>query len=233
MKSEFLRWRPLLCLLALPTGEALAYKPNLPRRHDLLSPNHQFVADVDPSAKRFTRCTIYSTANRRRPLWSLERGPVGFGDYYLSNDGKVLAYVHWRYVMKEDLPDDTAIEFWNETGRFKAYTVGEVCPRPARARDDGPLGGPMGEPWRDWHRGAESDGDQLRVRTTDGYESAFSLADGSMLSRRRVTLWAWMPVILAAVGLSAAVVAFAYLLRRWWRARNLAPIRTLPDKACQ
>ncbi len=44
-----------------------------------------------------------------------------------------------------------------------------------------------------------TDGEKVWLRTTDGYDCVFSLADGTLLSRRRVT--PWIPIGLGVLAL--------------------------------
>lgn len=173
-------WRSILLLLILPAGDACAYKPAPPKRHDVPSANRDFVLDVDPGANRLT---VYAVGKRDQPLWSFQR-PVWLQKYFLANDGKTVAVVASHFVPSDNLHDGVCIEFWNETGKVREHTFAELCPNPARSFFEGPVG----LHWRKWYTEAESDGDMLRVKTTDEFEYEFSLEDGNIATRVRRVL---------------------------------------------
>jgi hypothetical protein len=214
-------WRAILVLLVLAPSEAFGFKPAPPTRHDVPSPNGAFVIDVDPIAKRNT---VFATDSRDKPLWSWDGGV--WGEHFLSNDGKVVALVTWRFVTVNELATGACVEFWDRTGRFRTYTFAELCAHPSRI-----LGtGPVGDSWREWYSGAMGDGDTVQVRTTDEFEYVFSMEDGRILQTIRVrepkaieetlgasgflglpwSLW-W---ILPATGFTVAGLLVALRLRR-------------------
>lgn len=136
-------WRsiPLLLLLA---GEALAYKPAPPTRHDVFSPNGKFVLDVNPISKRHT---VYASDKRDQPLWAFERD-VWQETHFLSNDGKALAVVMWQFVTLDSLADGICVEFWDRTGKVREHSFAELCPCPTRYYFES---GPVGSFWRIWY----------------------------------------------------------------------------------
>src|SRR5437016_3192553 len=106
-------WQALLCLFVLPASQTLASRPQWPERRDIFSPNRRFVVDVNPKAERFT---VYSAADRHRPLWSFSRpDPPTLdwrNDYFLSNDGKALLLVNGVRLKEDELHYAFGIEFW-------------------------------------------------------------------------------------------------------------------------
>ncbi len=203
-------WRCSLALLLLaPTCKGLAYSPVRPVRHDIFSRSAAFVLDVDPEAERFT---VYASDKRDQPLWGFSSG-VWQEKHFLSDDGKVVAIVDWRYVQVDSLNDTVCVEFWNRNGKFREYTYAELCPAPARSY---PFEGPVGFFWRKWYSEVESTGDTLRVRTTDEFEYIFALDDGRILETHRIGLpnWAWWAIwIIVGSGI-------AMLWLRWRRRKN-------------
>jgi hypothetical protein len=188
-------WRTILLLLLLPAGEAIAYSPARPTRHDVYSANGAFVLDVDPRAKRLS---VYAANNRDKPLWSFDRA-VWQETHLLSDDGKVVAVVAWRFVQVSETPDGVCIEFWNDLGMFKKYTFADVCPHPRRYWLEP---GPVGSFWRTWYSEVEGDGAALRVRTTDEFEYVFAMDDGRILQATRIRLpwWSWWALFLLGAG---------------------------------
>ena len=67
--------RSVILHLLIPAGEAVAYKPAPPQRHDVFSADGNFVLEVDPTAKR---CTVFAVGKRDQPLWSFKEH-VGIG----------------------------------------------------------------------------------------------------------------------------------------------------------
>lgn len=190
-------WRAGLLLLLLSAGPALGYKPASPVRHDVFSPNGAFVLDVDPAAKRLT---VYATANRQTPLWSFDR-TVWQEQHFLSDDGRTVGLVTWRFVKLDELSDGVCVEFWNRDGLLREYTFAELCPHPANFYVES---GPVGDFWRKWYSEVDANGTQLRVRTTDEFEYVFAFEDGQIVKKSRtgVPYWAWwlLPVLLVAAG---------------------------------
>ncbi len=194
-------WRSVLGLLAFPFGEGLAYKPAGPTRHDVISDNGAHVLDVNPKSERLT---IFAAGRRTQPLWSFGRS-VWQEKHFVSDNGKVVAVVTWRYVQVNELDHATCIEFWNKRGKFREYKFAELCPNPARLFWES---GPVGSFWRKWYSVADSNENILRVRTTDQFEYRFSLDDGRILETKRIALpwWAWVLVATLGVGMAITLV---------------------------
>lgn len=211
--------RSILLLLLLSTGEAFAYSPVEPTRHDVRSANGAFVLDVNPQAKRLT---VYQVDKRDKPLWSFDCH-VWQEKHFLSNDGRVVAIVSWRFVQVDEIEGGVCIEFWNDTGKFKEYGFAEVCPHPRRYWLEP---GPVGSFWRIWYSEAEGNGVALRVRTTDEFEYMFAMDDGRIVETTRVGLpwWSWWALLLFGVG---GIAVFFVTRRR--RARNAAQIGAEPE----
>jgi len=201
-----------LLLLVLSAGPALGYKPASPVRHDVWSPNGAFVLDVDPAAKRLT---VYAAGDRQTPLWSFDRR-VWQEQHFLSDDGRTVGLVTWRFVQVDSLSDGVCVEFWNPTGLVRQYTFAELCPNPSEHYLEW---GPEGDFWRKWYSRVDGDGTHLRVRTTDEYEYTFALDDGRIVGKSRIWLpgWAWW--VLSALVVGGAVGCVLKLMRRRQRAR--------------
>jgi hypothetical protein len=217
-------WRAGLLLPLLFAGPALGYKPASPVRHDVFSPNGAFVLDVDPTAKRLT---VYAAGNRQTPLWSFDRS-VWQEEHFLSDDGRMVALVAWRFVQLDKLPGGVCVEFWNQTGLSRNYTFAELCPNPS---DSYLEWGPVGDFWRKWYSQVDGDGTHLRVRTTDKYEYVFAMDDGRIVEKSRNWLpwWAWW--VLSAFVICGVVGGMLILVRRRRRAklRPLAEIGRSPS----
>jgi len=206
--------RAALLLLLFSAGPALAYKPASPVRHEVFSPNGEFVLDVDPAAERLT---AYATGDRQTALWSFNRH-VWQEQHFLSDDGQTVGLVTWRFVQVDELVDGVCVEFWNRTGRFREYTFSELCPNPSEFWEMCPVG----DFWRKWYTDVDSDGTTLRVWTTDEFKFVFALDDGRIVKKSRIGVpwWAWW--LIPFLVLFAAVVMF---MRRRRRATRRLPAR--------
>ena len=205
--------RPVgLLLLLLSAGPAQGYKPASPVRHDVWSPNGTYVLDVDPAAKRLT---VYAAGDRQTPLWSFDR-PVWQEQHFLSDDGRTVGVVAWRFVKLDELSDGVCVEFWNRDGLFREYTFAELCPNPGNFYIES---GPVGDFWRKWYSRVDGDGTHLRVRTTDEYEYTFALDNGRIVEKSRIWLPGWVWWVLSAFVVCGAVGWVLKLMRRRRRAR--------------
>lgn len=197
-------WRSILLLLLLPTSDALAFKPAPPKRHDVFSPNGKFVLDVDPNAKQIS---VFAADKRDQPLWSFKNW--AWSGHHLSNDGKVVAILHWEFVSVKDLDEGVCVTFLNEAGKLKEHRFADLCPHPRRLWMEP---GPVGSFWRKWYTSASDAEDTLTVCTTDEYEYVFAMEDGHILERRRVGLpwWSAWAILVAALGGAAVLVVWRF-----------------------
>lgn len=145
-----------------------------PERHEVRSSSNKFVLDVNPKEKS---CIVYSMEDRNKKLWSFPHH-VGLSRFFLSDDGKTVAVVAWRYVSVLNLEGD-AVELWNAKGRFRAYSFGELVAHPASSG----FRGPIGPHWRIWVEKAFVDGGKLKVVTTGPFAYTFDLVSGRIASR--------------------------------------------------
>ena len=159
----------LVAMLLLPTGPLQAYKPGGPKRHDVSSPNGLFTLDVNP---RVDRLKVFHFVDKEHPLWSFRYG-IWLDEPFLSNNGEVVAIVSYSTTNPKANPAAVCLEFWDRTGLFKSYTFSELYPGPQPTGD-----GPSELQKSTWYEKALSDGEQLRIRTTEGKEFKFWLKDG-------------------------------------------------------
>lgn len=218
MVTEWMMRRAGLVLLLLSTGQLFGYKVASPVRHDVFSPNGAFVLDVDPATKRLT---VYAAGEPNHPVWSFDRY-VLYEEYFLSNDGRVVGLTTWRFVQVDDLAEGVCVEFWNRTGRFQQYTFAELCPHPGHFWFEA---GPVGDFWRKWYSELNSDGIQLRVRTTDEFEYVFALDDGRIVRKSRIGVPWWVYWLIPSLILVGALMTLVSWRRRA-RRRLLARLGT-------
>src|SRR5262245_29093585 len=158
-------WRIIFLLVFTTPQICGATSYARPIRHDVFSPNRDYVLDVDPETEVHV---VYATKDRTKPLWSFSMH-VWQAPFLLSNDGAVVATLAWEHIRVQDLDDAQCIEFRNKEGVFKAYSFAELCPNPARTILTG--GGPIGGFWRTWYTELDHyHDDTFRVRTTDFFE---------------------------------------------------------------
>jgi hypothetical protein len=215
-----MHWHSLLTLgvLLFATSEACAFSPAPPKRHDVFSPNRNFVVDVNPNTETHI---VYASNDRKNSLWSFKR-PIGSEKFFLSDDGQVVVVVAGRYVWRNGLGRDCC-EFWNAGGKFMAHSFRAICPSP---RTLWFFEGPIGPGSCIWYDDVIQDGNTLHVRTTGQHDATFSLTDGELLSQeiawRNLGSDEWL-VSLVLMGLAAAVVLWR---RERRKRRHDAPTHT-------
>jgi hypothetical protein len=211
-------WRAIIVLVLLPSiGEATSFAK--PKRHDVLSPNRQFVLDVNPLTHKHT---VYSVTDRNTPLWSFIK-PVSLEPLLLSNDGLVVVWLHWKFVGENTLANSNCIEFWNKDGLFRAHPFAELCSDPARTWMSG--GGPLGLGWRTWYTKLDQDADAIVVRTTDLHEYTLLLPAGEVTDTRLVIgNIIYKPVLYVAFVSGAILLVLVVWYERHWR-RNQVKTR--------
>jgi hypothetical protein len=195
-------------VVLLTASPALATSYAQPVRHDVYSPNGAFVLDVNPETNTHT---VFDARDRAAPLWSFSAG-VWHNPFSLSNDGAVVARVGWEHVKVEDLPDPSAIIFWNRAGAFRRYSVAELCPDPPKTQDVDV--GPIGDSWRTWYTKVDQDDETVTLRTTRGGKLRFRTSDGEIIERGDDTSetseprvrWVWVLVGVVALGIIVGLV---------------------------
>ncbi|MBM4071596.1 MAG: hypothetical protein FJ271_22085 [Planctomycetes bacterium] len=205
----------ILALLALLASLALApashaFKPAPPIRRDVWSPSGEYVLDVNPETNVHK---VHLAANRKTSLWSFAQ-PLGIGEVFLSDNGKVVAIVAWRFAHGEG----DCVTFRNNTGTIKSYPFAEICPNP-RVKlpfEPGPIG-VVSFIWRNEHFLRDEIEDTFQVTTTGWHEYIFSMKTGEIVARRflpgNVIYRLWLYVLLPLVPLGLWVMAR-------WRRRN-------------
>jgi hypothetical protein len=192
-------WSRVVVVLVVLAGTARAtsYAPPAPR--DETSANGAFVLHVDPE-----RRTLVVRTAAGAPQWQLERD-IGMEQFFVANDGKSIALVHWRFVMVEAL-DRPGVELMNATGTFAAFSVRELIAQPPRIRGVGPIGGF----WREWLRSAKLAGNRVAIATTGLYDYSIDLTTAERtrsISTAGVLAWC----------LGLAMLALALVLAVWAR----------------
>ena len=202
-RHEF--WLIAVLSALLVASPASAYSPAKPHRHDVFSQNGLYVLDVDPIAEVNT---VYSVADRTRPIWSFP-GKLGLRGC-LSNDGKVVIIVNWPFVTEEHLATAFALEFRNKGGVFRSYLVRELVPDPPLTQDIGP--GPFGDFWRTWYTEVNDHGDEFSIQTTGTYDYRFRFSSGEMIDRTWHLRFHRSHIIAGVVAASVALIAATWYI---------------------
>lgn len=161
----------------------------LPRR-DVFSKNEAYVLDVNASAERNT---VYRTADRSMPLWSIPG--VLKSDVeriLLANDGSVVVLIMAISPTSTDPTATKAMRLIDRDGKEVSYTISELKTEAA------PVWGCQNTPR--WLDSITDHGDHFVIRTTDGKEQAFRYST-KLPRMKRFRWWA-----LAVSGLICGVV---------------------------
>ncbi len=166
----------LLALLC--SSELLAFSPARPKQHEVFSPNHRFVLDVNPASKEQR---VYASGDRSKELWSLTE-EVWQEQFYVADDGESVAIVYGCFTTVEP-PVGLAVRFVGREGKRNSYSTEQLCLAPYTTTQ---VVGPIGDKWRRWLHRLWQQGPELLLTTVDGHEYRFSLATGRVVGHRLV-----------------------------------------------
>jgi hypothetical protein len=180
------------------------------------SPNGVYVLHLNPKTRTHAVC---ATANSNVSLWSFSKEYFYESPIFLSNDGKVVAILAWKYMNLDELDEQKrrqfwskgkCIQFWNSEGEFKSYQFAELCPTPQK-KDH--WEGPIGDNGGIWFTQAIQEDDTFRVQTTDSYEYTFSLKNGSILEKQLILknqtiIWIGWLSLLFLISLASIIEIF-------------------------
>ena len=111
----------------------------------------------------------------KKACWSFDFRP-GMDKWMVSNNGKYVVCVRWRFVRSEDLDSPAVIVFGKNGGR-KDYSYNSL----ARVRKTGFFEtAPRGSFWRVWYESAQSENNMLVILASDGKRITVSGEDGSL-----------------------------------------------------
>jgi len=186
-------------------GGLHAFSPARPKPQDVFSPNGKFVLALDPD--RATQ-PVFAASDRSEALWVLAMQPW-LGEYYLSDDAKVVAVVAWEFVKEENLAKD-GITFYGPHGRILGFSIDQLCHDPYTTRQ---VIGPVGDFWRRWLWKERAEGGDVIVHTVDGNVLRFNVAEAKLVASGSgdsmpTESWigpAFWPVLLVAMGLLGVV----------------------------
>jgi len=220
-------FRLLLLMLALLCAVELhAFKPVHPMQHDVFSPNHRFVLDVNPASNEQR---LYASEDRSNALWSFTED-VWQETFYVADDGESVAVVYWCFCRVERT--GPAVRIVGRKGTLFTYSTAQLCSAPYTTEQ---VVGPIGDFWRRWLHRSWQVGSALVLSTVDGHEYRFSLATGRIIEHRLVDPMpmndgyvAWQNTKLVfAVLVSAAIAATIWFFRK----RKLGRCRTSAVRA--
>lgn len=127
-----------------------------PKLENIYSPNKQYFVRVDPETKVHK---VYAEGSEQA-LWSFTRR-VWHEDYYVSNDGGLVAWVAWQHCMTDKL-DDPAVIIYSRNGIAGSRSYDELCfPRHLFPWEIGPIG----SSWRVWRHSSRMSGDMVDIDT--------------------------------------------------------------------
>jgi hypothetical protein len=181
-------------------------------RQEVYSKNGTFVLLVNPDVERNT---IFSTADRTRPLWSFPGVlKTDVRRILLSDSGSVVALISNGEGNADDPSRVEGVRLIDRDGKTRSYGVSEFVENPEFAYGCGPTS-------LRWFDAAEDYGDHFVIRTSDGKEYAIDYATGRRLSR-------WYRI--AAVAVVCGVLLFLVRLV-WLRSPGIRPEMEQPAVA--
>jgi len=94
-------------------------------------------------------------------LWSFER-EIWHDEYFVSNDGKHVLWVAWKFVREDQVKRDVAVKVYGAKGVEMSQTYDQVSqPRPYAEGEVGPIG----DFWRIWRGECKQEGDVVTIQT--------------------------------------------------------------------
>lgn len=210
-RKSSMRYGVILAML-LCCGQASAMTIGRAKPFDVYSQNGAYVVAANPNTHMLT---VYAAQDRNTPLWSFTE-IVGQGSVFIANDGRVVVTVVPCFSNEKEFGGAVGVGFWNKTGKFKSYTVSELCPDP-EAYDDYYSGLRYY-----WYREMHSDGDRLLLKTRQspgaldclpinselGDTCEFNFADGQLeqhsywdvkgVNSRRLAVWEMVGIVFLA-----------------------------------
>ncbi len=126
-----------LVLIFVSTAMATKFAP--PQDRVVKSLNGQYRLDIN------AKTGGHEIREGEKLLWSFKRD-VRHHDYYLSNDGKFVLWVSWKFVKADDVKKE-ALAIYSSEGLIWKRSFAEASePRRYQKREVGPIG----DFWRIW-----------------------------------------------------------------------------------
>jgi len=130
----------MACFCFISSAQATSYAK--PKDRDIKSSNGQYLLHINAGSG------LHEVKEGEKVLWSFEKN-VWHNDYYVSDDGKYVLWVAWKYVKEEDLQAEAVVVYSSE-GVVLKKTYAEVG-TPRKYKEDEI--GPIGDFWRIWRAG--------------------------------------------------------------------------------
>lgn len=165
MKTLFASMTALILGGFLSTASATSYAP--PEDQAIPSPNGKFTLKITANTGE------HRLMEGDKVLWSFKRD-VWHDQYFVSNDGKHVLWVAWKYVKLEDAANK-AIVVYSAKGEAVSRTYAEAS-KP-RAYKDHEIG-PIGDFWRIWREmEITREGDVVTIKAAGKGDFVVDLSD--------------------------------------------------------
>ena len=187
-----------------------------PRPRCVNSPNGKYFVRIDPNTQNHEIFAVGSDT----ALWSFSRR-VWHDDYFVSNDGELVAWVAWRHCSIERV-NDPAFIVYSRDGIAVSHSYRDLCNPKRRLPWDI---GPIGNFWRVWRKESGMSGDTITINTV-GFGTKKILLTPQGLG----TVEGSRPdLLLVALGGAVLAVAVVLICLRKSKANN--PMRAMPNDA--
>lgn len=137
------------------------------------SPNGQFHLHINATSG------LHELREGTKFLWSFQRN-VWHHDYFVSNDGKHVMWLSWRFVKADDLETE-ALTVHSSVGVALKKTFAELgTPRPYKNDEIGPIG----DFWRIWRGEVTRKGEVISI-AVEGREKPIEIDFSEIEESRR------------------------------------------------
>ena len=154
----------IFALIAASQALGTSYAP--PQRQVISSANGKFTVTIDPK----TDVHKVRKKDEQTVLWQFKKS-VWHDQWIISDDGKKVVWIAWRWVQQDKL-DQSAIIVFSNDGSQKSYTFKQVSdPGDKRPKAMGPIG----DFWRIWQAGVKVTNETVTVATIAKDPASISL----------------------------------------------------------
>jgi hypothetical protein len=170
--------KKIICLVSMCfffiTAYGFCFKSAPPEKETIFSENKEYSVKINPDTGRHT---VYSADKPNEEKWSFQ-WKSRRDTWAISNDGKSVIWLAWKYVKNEDFHRPCIVVFdWKGVKRFYSYKDISV-PREYKNREKGPIGGF----WRVWSESVKVDKEFIYIEPAGKKQIKLKFKNGEILS---------------------------------------------------